>query len=222
MSEPVIPERYKQEHADLSSPPVPSATWEWDTAGHKAMGQFAKKLIGEVGAAEAKVNLQQVVIERLKRTVNRLAGGSAQGLLEYGKTFGLNPEIGDEGAWDTRCPQCHYQMASDAPCEYCSLKRWHSEQAATIAALELRLSDQHATIMRDAATIERLHGIIEVHWRQQAGGHACGCSEWPECAHTLSAAEMRAAAMKLGAALNPQPSQPEYTSESMIPPQVKP
>jgi hypothetical protein len=30
------------------------------------------------------------------------------------------------------------------------------KQAATIAALELRLSDQHATIVRDAATIERL------------------------------------------------------------------
>jgi hypothetical protein len=75
---------------------------------------------------------------------------------------------------------------------------------AKVDGLGMKLKDQYLTIVGQAATIERLHKIIEMHWRQQAVAHMCGCSEWPECIHTLSAAGMRTAAMKLDAALNPK------------------
>jgi uncharacterized coiled-coil protein SlyX len=69
-------------------------------------------------------------------------------------------------------------------------------QAATIAALELRLSDQHATIVRDAATIERLTEALQR--LVEASVEEFGPSRYDTAMN------------KARAALNPQPSQPEY------------
>ena len=81
------------------------------------------------------------------------------------------------------------------------VERLHNKvikQAATIAALELRLSDQHATIVRDAATIEQLRGkLTSINRMLSPGsrtmdelmrdmGYACDCAR---------------------AALNPQPKE---------------
>jgi hypothetical protein len=45
--------------------------------------------------------------------------------------------------------------------------------------------------------VRDLHALIEEHWTNQCSRHACGCGEWPECTHTLIAAEMRRRAMAL-------------------------
>lgn len=54
-SEKVIPERYTVEYRDVCTEPVPSTSWEWETERFKSMLSFAKKLIEELGAAEAKL-----------------------------------------------------------------------------------------------------------------------------------------------------------------------
>jgi hypothetical protein len=108
-----------------------------------------------------------------------------------------------------------------------------AEQAATIAAAELRLSDQHATIVRDAATIERLREAVGlfVKYAPFSGDIALmirasqpGGAEAHERANKLIEfyEHLNEAHSKGAEALNPQPSQPEYTSESMVQPKEKP
>jgi hypothetical protein len=133
------------------------------------------------------------------------------------------------------------------------------------AALELRLSDQHATIVRDAATIERLRGALQeaegANERDRTLLHRAvhdidseikgrmwlldgrGCYEWDddkyrqEFGWAVNAIEAKLEVLRkisgdlkncpksdaeVAAALNPQPSQPDYSSESMVQPKEKP
>jgi hypothetical protein len=58
-------------------------------------------------------------------------------------------------------------------------------------------ADHEAETQKLRDSIGDLHALIEEHWTNQCSRHACGCGEWPECTHTLIAAEMRRRAMAL-------------------------
>lgn len=67
-----VPERYSLDHRTLSEPPIPSDTWDWDKKRHIAMGQFAKKLIEELGIQEGVTRMAVGCQERAVANVREL------------------------------------------------------------------------------------------------------------------------------------------------------
>jgi uncharacterized coiled-coil protein SlyX len=174
-------------------------------------GQLGEKLF----AAEAKVTEQAATIAALTET---LANSE-----EYRRAY----QAGKMALYSMGTPFTEAAM-QHLPCGEGALDRRFTrliemprlaEQAATIAALELRLSDQHATIvrLRDALFDARRKATevvdLIVMYRHK----------YSERSYLDGAGRVRnEVSAIIDAALNPQPSQPEYTSESMVQPKEKP
>lgn len=72
-SEKVIPKRYDLAYYDVSTEPIPSRTWAWDTERFSQMCSFAKRLIEELGAAEASLAMLEGALTCKNETVIELS-----------------------------------------------------------------------------------------------------------------------------------------------------
>lgn len=72
-SEKVIPKRYDVAYYDVSTEPIPSRTWAWDTERFSQMCSFAKRLIEELGEAEASLAMLEGALTCKNETVIELS-----------------------------------------------------------------------------------------------------------------------------------------------------
>jgi hypothetical protein len=162
MSEPVIPERWEREAKEIVTRIVTNAI----------AGQWTRNLeLWVEGCTEEEAPTEQQLMD----DALSLALGYDTGCLddeefdERVDALWLGRKLSAWGAAEAKVAELEsevtrlnnrYEMehtiAETLRCSVLASKTESAEQAATIAALELRLSDQHATIVRDAATIERL------------------------------------------------------------------
>jgi hypothetical protein len=205
----------QDEHIEQPSKPIPERYREdYEDCDRTC---FVCHMIEEVGAAEARVReLEQEREEAKAEVAACMTFLSTELHWEWFRIEMLYSGPNEEEK--KRCSEDNARMLSNYLKEaghgiklLGELSQLQAQLAAVTQERDMQqeqLDGRMRVFQEDAAEIRQLqarnkemHALIESNWTKQAGGHACGCDEWPECTHTLAAAEMRSEAMKIDAAL---------------------